>query len=380
MKVKGSHTAYIEAGQVFACAVRESLRKWHEFPDDAIVFAYDTGALEIFEWCRERGMRCVLGQIDPGRVEADLVREEEKRWPGWAIQRSEVRGQKSESRGHPPSQDSGVTRKSEVRGRGMEAVEEYFQRREREWALADRIIVNSEWSRKALMQQGVSAEKLVVVPLAFETNAETLTAENKNREQKSEVRPPISDLRPLKVLFLGQVILRKGIQYLMEAARTLEKENIHFNVVGPIGISREAVASAPRNMTFHGPAFRDQTEAWYRDADLFVLPTLSDGFALTQLEAMARGLPVIATPNCARVVEEGKTGFIIPPRDPQALADAILRFLRRPRLCWEMAPACREAVKAYSIDALGQRLKRLSEKLLLNDSAETSKPLKVPET
>jgi glycosyltransferase involved in cell wall biosynthesis len=109
-------------------------------------------------------------------------------------------------------------------------------------------------------------------------------------------------------------------------------------------------------MTFHGPVSRDGTAGWYRKADLFILPTLSDGFALTQLEALAHGLPVIATPNCARVVEEGKTGFIIPPRDPQALAEAILRFVRNPGLGWEMAPTCRDAVKTYSIDAYGRRL------------------------
>jgi len=57
---------------------------------------------------------------------------------------------------------------------------------------------------------------------------------------------------------------------LLAAARKLEGENIRFDVVGPIGISQEAIASAPRNMTFHGRATRDQAANWYRQADLFV--------------------------------------------------------------------------------------------------------------
>jgi len=109
----------------------------------------------------------------------------------------------------------------------------------------------------------------------------------------------------------------------------LKDEAIHFDVVGPIGISEEALACVPSNMTFHGPVSRDRTEAYYRSADLFVLPTLSDGFALTQLEAMTHGLPVIATPNCAEVVSDGVDGLIVPapimlgwPPSPRGLGEA----------------------------------------------------------
>ncbi len=166
------------------------------------------------------------------------------------------------------------------------------------------------------------------------------------------------------MLWLGQVNVRKGIHYLMEAARLLEREKIHFDVVGPIGILPGAVASAPRNMTFHGPVNRDRAAEWYRKADVFVLPTLSDGFAITQLEAMAHGLPVIVTPNCGRVVEEGKTGFIVPARDAKSLAEAIMRFVRNRYLLSEMSPKCREAAAVFSIDAYGQRLVEIIEKHL----------------
>src|SRR5208283_4275274 len=103
---------------------------------DWIVFAYDTGALETLEWCREQGIRCVLNQMDPGRVEVEMVRQEEERWPGWQTERLEV-------------------------------PEEYFCRREQEWALADRVVVNSNFCRQALIQQGVAPEKLVVIPLCY---------------------------------------------------------------------------------------------------------------------------------------------------------------------------------------------------------------------
>jgi glycosyltransferase involved in cell wall biosynthesis len=321
--VRSPYPGFIEVGRAFACAVRDSLRKWHNPPADAIVFAYDTGALELFEWCRERGIRCVLDQMDPNRVEAERVREEAERWPGWAAQTTKI-------------------------------PEEYFQRREQEWALADRIIVNSEWSRKALVKQGVAPEKLVVVPLAYEMADE--------RWEMGTPLTPNSDLQPsntFRVLFLGQVILRKGIQYLMEAARKLEKENIQFDVVGPVGISKDAVASAPGNMIFHGPAIRDEAASWYRKSDLFVLPTLSDGFGITQLEAMSHGLPVVTTPCCGDVVSDGMDGFIVPPQDAGALAKTIGRYLAEPDLLRTQSQAALVKSKQFTLERLGERLGRL---------------------
>lgn len=254
--------------------------------------------------------------------------------------------------------------------------------------------MNSEWSREAIIADGADPSKIEILPLAFAANADKLKAEtrysdggNRKKENENEFQlspaaetaPPVSqtafsisscnyirrlsqDVRPLKVLWLGQVNVGKGVHHLMEAARLVARERIHFDVVGPIGILPQAVASVPGNMTFHGPVSRDRAARWYRQSDVFVLPTLSDGFALTQLEALAHGLPVIVTPNCGRVVQEGKTGFIIPPRDPQALADAILRFMHNPGLSQEMAPFCRQAVNAYSVDAYGKRLVEIIQK------------------
>jgi glycosyltransferase involved in cell wall biosynthesis len=285
----GPYLGFNDVGRRFASAVRDQVSR-RDLPPGAIFFAYDTGALEIFEALRPRGVHCVLNQMDPNRVEVELVREEEKRWPGWALRPTDV-------------------------------PEAYFRRREQEWALADRVVVNSEFSRQALIRQGVPADKLTVIPLCYEAG---LPREDDRRE--------VSRRPPLRVLFLGRVVLRKGIQYLMEAAKLLRDEPVHYDVVGPIGISDDAVKSAPPNMTFHGRANRDQAGAWYRQADIFVLPTLSDGFALTQIEAMAHGLPVIATPNCGEVVTDGVDGFIVPPRDAEALAKAIHRHLVEPEL------------------------------------------------
>ena len=317
-----SYHGFIEVGRRFSVRVREALKRRVDLKPGSIFYAYDTGALEAFEWCRPQGIKCVLNQMDPSRVEVDLVRAEERQWPGWALSPVQV-------------------------------PEEYFARREREWSLADRVVVNSEFSRQALLRQGVPPDKLVVVPLCYEADASI---------RKSEIGNRKSD-EPLRVLFLGQVILRKGIQYLLTAARQLEKVNIHFDVVGPIGISREAMASAPGNVAFHGRTGRDQAADWYRQSHVFVLPTLSDGFAITQLEAMAYGLPVITTPCCGDVVSDGVDGFLAPPRDAGALVRAFHRYLAQPGLLPAQSAAALVKARQFNLGRLAENLVRLEKDL-----------------
>jgi glycosyltransferase involved in cell wall biosynthesis len=161
---------------------------------------------------------------------------------------------------------------------------------------------------------------------------------------------------PLKVLFLGQVTLIKGIRYLVEAANLLRSEPIHFDVVGPIGISQEAVKSAPSNLTFHGRTNRDHVGRWYEKADIFVLPTLSDGFALTQLEAMTYGLPVIATPNCGAVVTHDRDGLVVAPGDAGALAAGIQSYLAEPIRLQAHHAATREKIGQFTLGHLARNL------------------------
>jgi glycosyltransferase involved in cell wall biosynthesis len=155
---------------------------------------------------------------------------------------------------------------------------------------------------------------------------------------------------------LGSVLLAKGIPYLMEAARKLEEAPIRFSIVGPIHITEQAVASAPSNVTFVGRVSRDETADWYRRADVFVLPTLSDGFAITQIEAMSHGLPVIATPNCGRVVTEGEDGFLVPPRDVDALVDALATFIDTPSRIGAMSKRALETSQTFTLDRVASRL------------------------
>ena len=188
-------------------------------------------------------------------------------------------------------------------------------------------MVNSAWSRSALRDCGVDPDKMIVAPIGYEPPTDVGPVARRERSDE------------LRVLWIGSVNLRKGIQYLIEAAKLLKGGRIEFTVAGPLQISAEAVASAPANVRFLGRVSRAQTADLYRQADVFVIPTVSDGFAITQLEAMGFGLPVITTPNCGEVVSDGINGLIVPACDAEALANAILRVDRDRGLLATMAAA-----------------------------------------
>jgi glycosyltransferase involved in cell wall biosynthesis len=292
-------------GRWFANRVAQHLERVELNPLQDVFFGFNTSSLETLATLKTRGIFTVLDQVDPGQVEERIILEEVQRWPGWENAPSAFR----------PT---------------------YWDRIRAEWACADLVMVNSEWSAAGLVEQGLSRDKIIVVPLAIEPNA-------------TRVEEPVKPAGKLKVLWLGSLILRKGIQYLVEAAHLLRHSSIEFLVAGPISLSETILRSFPANMKLIGGVTREEVHAIYRRAHVFVLPTLSDGFAVTQLEAMNHGLPVVTTPNCGRVVTDGVDGLVIPPRDSQALAEALARLDRdRPSLS-EMSKNALAAASNYHL-------------------------------
>jgi glycosyltransferase involved in cell wall biosynthesis len=210
-------------------------------------------------------------------------------------------------------------------------------------------MVNSEWSRIALLAEGVPSEKIVVVPLAYDPSSCTSGSDRSYPKA-------FSAKRPLRVLFLGQANIRKGIHDLVRVAYTMKREPVRFDVAGSHG---PLPSSLPENVVFHGPISRGEVSAWYRRADLFLLPTHSDGFALTQLEAIAHGLPIIATQRCGSVVQPGLTGWLVDAGAPEQVVEAIHQGMAAPAMLAEMSAAALERIEDFSIARLSDQLSRL---------------------
>ena len=220
--------------------------------EEITVFSYSYAARQLFRYAKSRGWRTVLGQIDPGPEEERIVSEEFAR-----------EGERLGAQWQP-------------------APRLYWELWREEVALADRVMVNSDWSRECLAKAGVSDEKMTVVPLVF---SQTDAADGLS----GECCPDLLD-RPLRLLFLGQINLRKGVARMLEAMRLLRGQPIELVLAGPSAVDPSAWADLP-SVRWVGPVPRSDVADYYRSADLFILPTLSDGYALTQLEAMAHGLP-----------------------------------------------------------------------------------------
>lgn len=254
------------------------------------VFAYSYAAERIFRYARERGWRTVLGQIDPGPAEERLV--------------AELHRQTGQNHWKP-------------------APPEYWEHWREECRLADHIVVNSSWSMKSLVAEGVPAEKIRLVPLAYEAVSESIAF-------RRRYPAAFSSDRPLRVLFLGQINLRKGAGPLFDAIRLLRKQNVEFRMVGPLQVDVPSDLKSNARVKWFGSVPRLEVDRHYREADVFILPTLSDGFGLTQLEAQSWKLPVVASGHCGEVVSNGANGAILEEVSGDAIAGVLSGFLRSP--------------------------------------------------
>jgi len=105
-----------------------------------------------------------------------------------------------------------------------------------------------------------------------------------------------------------------------------------------------------------------------RASDLFCLPSRSEGFSNALIEAMASGLPCVATRvgGNAEALEEGTSGYLVASEDADALGERMLQLLRNPQLRWQMGRAARETVeKRFSMQAMMERLMAIYEELLV---------------
>ncbi|QVL52038.1 MAG: glycosyltransferase family 4 protein [Cyanobium sp. M30B3] len=266
--------------------------------------------LQAVRQARRQGLHVVHELIIPADVGRTLL-EERRRYPG-----------------------------IEAEGEPEEVVEAGLERDRQKWALVDQVLVPSLHCHQSTIALGCDPAKIQRVPYGIPEHWFDL--------------PPAPE--PGRVLFVGQVGLRKGSHYLAEAVRQLAGRSLPLEcrVVGPWQVDVEQPLFAGPH--YLGQVPRSQVREEFRRADLFVLPTLADSFGLVHLEAMACGVPVITTPHCGSVVRDGIDGFIVPIRDATALADRIALLLGDRALRDRMGQQARQRAAQYTWEAYGRRL------------------------
>jgi len=258
-------------------------------PDGAgisAVYCYEDAALDTFRRAKTLGIRCIYDlPIGYYRAARRVHDEERALMPEFA-----------DALTLDGSRDSA----------------EKLERKEKEAGLADVIVACSDFVKTTLLEAGFEPNKIRVVQFGSPDGA--------SKEWKPE------DLRrPLRLLFAGLVIQRKGIGYLLHAIERLDRKDVELVVMGRLPARAKSLLRYKHLFRYEPPRPHNEVLELMKSCDLLVLPSLFEGQALVVLEAMKCGLPVIITPNtgAAHLVEEGREGFVVPIRSADALVEAI---------------------------------------------------------
>jgi glycosyltransferase involved in cell wall biosynthesis len=208
-----------------------------------------------------------------------------------------------------------------------------IDREQREYALADRIVVLSTFAKQTFEREGVPPGKLSTLPLGVDVHAfrppAGVVAERRRRILSGE---------PLEVLYVGALSYRKGLFDLARMVEALAGDNFRFTLVGPITPeSADIVRTLRGRAVITGKVPQADLPRLYRGSDLFLFPTIEDGFAMVLTQAKAAGLPILTTANSAGadLITSGLDGWILPIRDSPA-------FEQRLRWCHEHREALAE--------------------------------------
>jgi len=186
-----------------------------------------------------------------------------------------------------------------------------FDMHSREPSLADLCVVASMYTRETLIHNGVKPERIRVIPYGVDLDF---------------FRPAQRAKNKFSVLFAGQLARQKGLHYLLEAWRRLKLPDSELRIAGEVSSkNRSFVREYGWEAMFLGALDREQLRLEYQQADLFCLPSLSDGFGHVVLEAMACGTPALVTASCGAsdVISQGQHGFVIPPTNLEAVTDTL---------------------------------------------------------
>lgn len=220
-----------------------------------------------------------------------------------------------------------------------------LQRRMRkEYETADYICVLSDFARQSFLRAGIPAKRILQMSLGVDTDV---------------FKPAHRTDAVFRVLFVGRLELLKGIQYLLPAFKEASLPNAELCLVGPVLPEAEdllAQYSSP-SIKVAGAVARKDLVAIYQQADVFVFPTVNDAFGLVLIEAMACGIPVIATLHCVapEAIDDGMEGYLVSVRDSAMIRERLRTLHAQPDLRRRMADAARaRAVRQF--DSAAYRL------------------------
>lgn len=213
-----------------------------------------------------------------------------------------------------------------------------------EYQMADAFIVPSKYTAQIMIDRGIKPNQIHVVPYGLDIERFSGLQHNMLDDKDGVFR----------VLFVGSVIPRKGVHYLIQAWESLQLPNSELIIIGRCldpsyqGLIKNMIKRTRVRFISHLP----QIDLWqyYHQADLYVLPSISDSFALVVTEAMAAGLPVIVSDStgAGELIQNNQEGFILPTGNCDALAEKIRWCYQHREHCKMMGQLASQSVQKYT--------------------------------
>lgn len=208
-----------------------------------------------------------------------------------------------------------------------------------ECSLADLIVTGSNFVRDSLIKLGISSSSIEVIPYGF---TPTLGFGN-----------PKKLTNKLKLLFVGNGGIRKGLRFAMDAVSGLN--HVELTVAGRIE-PELAHRPKPDNIHFLGSIDRHEMSKLFSSHDLLVLPSLCEGSATVSYEAMAFGLPIIVTPNSGTVIQHEREGWIVPTHNSSEIRAIIEKVRDHPDELTQKSEQALKTAQHFTMDGYGERL------------------------
>lgn len=231
---------------------------------------------------------------------------------------------------------------------------------------ADCLLANSRYTWDHLISFGADGKKIIFHPVGI--NIEKFDASAKS--------PKILDRNPIIILTIARLVEEKGLEYGIRAIRKLlirkPTLSLKYYIVGegPLRAPLENLVSKlglTNIVQFRGGMVQEKVIQISKESHLFLLPSVEEAFGVALLEAQAMGIPVVATTvgGVSQAIDDGQSGFLVPPRDPKAIAERLNYLIEHPDIWHAMGKAGRQYVEAhYDIKALNRRLSEIYDKLL----------------
>ena len=214
-----------------------------------------------------------------------------------------------------------------------------------EYEHCDRIVVPSGFARQTFLQKALSAEKVVKVSFGVDLRM---------------FQPLPKTDNVFRVIYVGALSLRKGVPYLLQALASLKLPRLEAWLLGSLQVEMRPFLEKYNGVyRYWGIQPRSELHRYYSQGSVFVLPSLQEGLALVLAQAMACGLPIIATANSGAedLITDGVEGFIVPIRDPAAIKEKLAYLHDNPSVRDSMAlAALTRARKQRGWDAYGEQM------------------------